>query len=123
MKECKKCNGDGYFYEADRRTPTRCDCQNRDTKTMNQVGYEKLKSSGMMWEFYPEFTGDFQTDIPQTTKTMNQAEPTLMEMITYGGAAQQVVQIEDISEAGTCVEPELLYHLLNRHGEVTLFCV
>ena len=53
---------------------------------------------------------------------MNQAEPTLMEMITYGGAEQQVVQIEDISEAGTCGEPELLYHLLNRHGEVKQVC-
>ena len=26
MSECKKCNGDGYFYESDRRTPTRCGC-------------------------------------------------------------------------------------------------
>ncbi len=87
---------------------------------MKRKEYEKLKASGMMWEFYPEFTGDFQTDIPKTTNTMT--EPTLMEMITYGGTEQQVVQIEDISEAGTCGEPELLYHLLNRHGEVKQVC-
>ena len=28
MKECKKCNGDGYSYEDGRQTPTRCECQN-----------------------------------------------------------------------------------------------
>lgn len=26
MKECAKCKGDGYYYEKDRRTPTRCKC-------------------------------------------------------------------------------------------------
>lgn len=27
--------------------------------------YEKLKSSGMMWEWFPDFTGVYEKDIPQ----------------------------------------------------------
>jgi hypothetical protein len=33
--------------------------------------YNKLKESGMMWEFFPRFTGDFETDINEETTKDN----------------------------------------------------
>ena len=30
---------------------------------MNRTDYDKLKLSGMMWEIYPDFTGDYDEDI------------------------------------------------------------
>ena len=42
----------------------------------------------------------------------------LLQMTTYEGGEYQVCQIEDITEANGCGEPEYLYHLLNRHGDV-----
>ena len=37
---------------------------------MTRTEYEKLKSSGMMWEFHPEFTGVYEEDIPQRSNAM-----------------------------------------------------
>jgi hypothetical protein len=36
---------------------------------MTRCDYDKLKSSGMMWEIYPEFTGDYDEDINMQNKT------------------------------------------------------
>jgi hypothetical protein len=30
---------------------------------MSRDDYEQLKASGMMWEIYPEFTGNYEVDI------------------------------------------------------------
>ena len=38
---------------------------------MTRTEYEKLKSSGMMWEFHPEFTGVYEEDIPQRSNPMS----------------------------------------------------
>ncbi len=41
----------------------------------------------------------------------------LMEMITYLGEELQVVELELLTG-----EDEVMYHCLNRHGEVTQLC-
>ena len=38
---------------------------------MTRTEYEKLKASGMMWEFHPEFTGVYEEDIPQRSNPMS----------------------------------------------------
>lgn len=49
-------------------------------------------------------------------------EPKLMEIITYMGEELQVVELELLTEKGSCGEDEIMYHCMSRHGEITPLC-
>jgi hypothetical protein len=53
---------------------------------------------------------------------MNQQEPKLMEVFPYMGEDLQVVELELLTEKGSCGEDEVLFHCMNRHGEITELC-
>jgi len=47
-------------------------------RKLSRISYDKLKSTGMMWELYPEWTGSYKVDvlgIPEEPLTLyNDAE-------------------------------------------------
>ena len=42
----------------------------------------------------------------------------LLQMITYKGDDYQVAEIENVTQPLLVGQDEILYHLLNRHGDV-----
>ena len=49
-------------------------------------------------------------------------EPKLMEVFPYMGEELQVVELELLTEKDDDGNDQILYHCMNRHGEVTPLC-